>query len=76
MVVESLRSNLVRIPRCFRVAADRPANFAFILSREIGGAEAKVLFDRFGLQDLPQNQKRASLAATVLLHDIVKARDL
>jgi hypothetical protein len=39
-------------------------------------AHLRVLFERFGLQDLPQNQKRASLAATVLLNGVVKAHEL
>ena len=34
------------------------------------------LFERFGLQDLPQNQKRARLAADALQSGTVSARDL
>jgi len=36
----------------------------------------RVLYDRFDLRDLPQNQKRAALAASVLLHDIVRPHEL
>lgn len=39
-------------------------------------AHLRVLFDRFELADLPQNQKRTSLAALVLLNEIVLPRDL
>jgi pSer/pThr/pTyr-binding forkhead associated (FHA) protein len=46
------------------------------LSVDAVKAHLRVLFERFGLEDLPQNQKRASLAATVLLHGIVDPRDL
>ena len=36
----------------------------------------RVLFQRFDLADRPQNEKRASLAASALLHDVVRAHDL
>ena len=39
-------------------------------------AHLRVLYDRFDLRELPQNQKRAALAATVLLHDIVRPHEL
>ena len=39
-------------------------------------AHLRVLYDRFDLGHLPQNQKRAALAATVLLHGIVPAHEL
>ena len=39
-------------------------------------AHLRVLFERFGLEDLPQNQKRARLAATALVNGIVAPRDL
>jgi hypothetical protein len=29
------------------------------------------LFEQFGLSELPQNQKRATLAATVLLNEVL-----
>jgi pSer/pThr/pTyr-binding forkhead associated (FHA) protein len=34
-------------------------------------AHLRVLFEQFGLSDLPQNQKRATLAATALLNGVV-----
>ena len=58
-------------PATNREIADR-----LFLSVDAVKAQLRVLFERFGLQDLPQNQKRASLAATVLLNGIVKAHDL
>jgi hypothetical protein len=36
----------------------------------------RVLFDRFGLADEPQNSKRARLAALVLVEGIVRKQDL
>ena len=45
------------------------------LSVDAVKAHLRVLFERFGLQDLPQNQKRARLAAVALLQGIVTARD-
>jgi pSer/pThr/pTyr-binding forkhead associated (FHA) protein len=39
-------------------------------------AHLRVLFERFGLSELPQNEKRARLAATVLVRGIVKPREL
>jgi len=46
------------------------------LSVDAVKAHLRVLFERFELEDLPQNQKRASLAATALLHGIIDPRDL
>jgi pSer/pThr/pTyr-binding forkhead associated (FHA) protein len=57
-------------PATNREIADR-----LFLSVDAVKAHLRVLFDRFGLQDLPQNQKRASLAATVLLNGIVKPHE-
>ena len=37
------------------------------LSVDAVKAQLRVLFDRFGLEDLPQNQKRARLAASTLV---------
>ena len=45
------------------------------LSVDAVKAHLRVLFERFGLDDLPQNQKRARLAATALLQGIVTHRD-
>jgi hypothetical protein len=39
-------------------------------------AHLRVLFERFGLGDLPQNQKRARLAATALVNGVVAPHEL
>ena len=46
------------------------------LSVDAVKAHLRVLFERFGMEALPQNQKRASLAAAALLNDVVKPHDL
>jgi FHA domain len=38
-------------------------------------AHLRVLFDRYGLSGLPQNEKRARLVSTVLLSGVLRARD-
>ena len=38
-------------------------------------AHLRVLFERFGLDDLPQNQKRARLAAVALVNGVVKQHE-
>jgi pSer/pThr/pTyr-binding forkhead associated (FHA) protein len=45
------------------------------LSVDAVKAHLRVLFDRFGLEELPQNQKRARLAALALLDKLVTERD-
>ena len=45
------------------------------LSVDAVKAQLRVLFDRFGLEDLPQNQKRARLAASALVGGLLSARD-
>ncbi len=45
------------------------------LSVDAVKAHLRSLFERFGLEDLPQNQKRARLAAVALLQGVVTARD-
>jgi hypothetical protein len=45
------------------------------LSVDAVKAHLRTLFERFGLEALPQNQKRARLAATALLQGIVTHRD-
>jgi FHA domain len=45
------------------------------LSVDAVKAQLRTLFERFGLEALPQNQKRARLAAIALLQGIVTARD-
>jgi pSer/pThr/pTyr-binding forkhead associated (FHA) protein len=66
-----LSESAFAMPATNREIADR-----VFLSVDAVKAHLRVLFERFGLQDLPQNQKRASLAATVLLNGVVKQRDL
>ena len=57
-------------------ATNREIAERLFLSVDAVKAHLRVLFERFGLQDLAQNQKRTSLAATVLLNGIVKPHDL
>jgi pSer/pThr/pTyr-binding forkhead associated (FHA) protein len=45
------------------------------LSVDAVKAHLRVLFERFGVGDLPQNEKRARLAAQVLLDDVLKPHD-
>jgi hypothetical protein len=45
------------------------------LSVDAVKAHLRVLFDRFGVGDLPQNEKRARLAAAVLLDGVLKRHD-
>jgi hypothetical protein len=45
------------------------------LSVDAVKAHLRVLFERFGLDQLPQNEKRARLAATVLAAGILAPRD-
>ena len=45
------------------------------LSVDAVKAHLRALFERFGLDGLPQNEKRARLAATALLQGIVTHRD-
>jgi hypothetical protein len=46
------------------------------LSIDAVKAHLRVLFDRFGLAELPQNEKRARLAALALVHGVVHRHDL
>lgn len=46
------------------------------LSVDAVKAHLRVLFERFGLELLAQNRKRARLAATALVNDIVAPHDL
>jgi len=57
-------------------ATNRTIAEQLFLSVDAVKAHLRLLFERFELEELPQNQKRASLAATVLLHGIVDPRDL
>jgi pSer/pThr/pTyr-binding forkhead associated (FHA) protein len=45
------------------------------LSVDAVKAHLRVIFERFGLGDLPQNQKRARLAALALVNGLVRQRD-
>ena len=45
------------------------------LSVDAVKAHLRVLFERYGLSDLPQNEKRARLAATMLASGVLAARD-
>ena len=45
------------------------------LSVDAVKAHLRVLFDRFGLAELPQNEKRARLVATVLVSGVLSARE-
>ena len=58
-------------PATNRVIADE-----LCLSVDAVKAHLRVLFERFGLSELPQNQKRATLAATALLNGIVNPHEL
>jgi hypothetical protein len=46
------------------------------LSVDAVKAQLRVLFERFGLSELPQNQKRASLAAAALVNEVIKPHEL
>jgi hypothetical protein len=46
------------------------------LSVDAVKAHLRVLFERFGLEELPQNQKRGRLAAIALVSGLVTQRDL
>jgi hypothetical protein len=81
--------NLTPTQRKILIALCRPVrDSAFatpLTNKEIAGevalsvdavkAHLRTLFERFGLEDLPQNQKRARLAAIALLQGIVTQRD-
>lgn len=56
-------------------ATNREIAAEVFLSVDAVKAHLRSLFERFGLEALPQNQKRARLAATALLQGIVTARD-
>ncbi len=74
----------VLVALCRPVAAsafDPPASNQEIaaevhLSVDAVKGHLRVLFARFGLEELPQNKKRARLAATVLLNGVVEPREL
>ena len=45
------------------------------LSVDAVKAHLRVIFERFELDELPQNQKRARLAATALVNGVVRPHD-
>jgi DNA-binding CsgD family transcriptional regulator len=56
-------------------ATNRQIAEEIYLSVDAVKAHLRVLFDRFGVGDLPQNEKRARLAAEVLLDGILQPHD-
>jgi len=56
-------------------ATNRQIADEVFLSVDAVKAHLRVLFDRFGVGDLPQNEKRARLAAAVLLDGVLKPHD-
>ena len=56
-------------------ASNREIAAEVFLSVDAVKAHLRVLFERFGLEALPQNQKRARLAATALVNGVVAERD-
>lgn len=56
-------------------ATNRQIADEVFLSVDAVKAHLRVLFDRFELGDLPQNEKRAKLAATALLNGVLTPRD-
>ena len=56
-------------------ATNREIAEEIFLSVDAVKAQLRVLFERFGLQDLPQNQKRARLAASTLVGGLLSPRD-
>ena len=79
---ETQRKVLIALARPLAGSAfDTPATNRAIaeelcLSVDAVKGHLRVLFDRFGLSELPQNQKRATLAATALLNGIVNPHEL
>ena len=56
-------------------ATNRQIADEVFLSVDAVKAHLRVLFDRFGVGDLPQNEKRARLAAAILLDGVLKPHD-
>jgi DNA-binding CsgD family transcriptional regulator len=56
-------------------ATNRQIADEVFLSVDAVKAHLRVLFERFGLNELPQNEKRARLAATVLAAGVLSPRD-
>jgi pSer/pThr/pTyr-binding forkhead associated (FHA) protein len=56
-------------------ATNREISAELFLSVDAVKAHLRVLFERFDLEALPQNQKRARLAALALVNGLVRPRD-
>jgi hypothetical protein len=56
-------------------ATNREIAEEIFLSVDAVKAQLRVLFERFGLEALPQNQKRARLAASALVGGLLSPRD-
>jgi hypothetical protein len=56
-------------------ATNRQIADELFLSVDAVKAHLRVLFERFGLHELPQNEKRARLAASVLASGVLSPRD-
>ena len=56
-------------------ATNREIAEEVMLSVDAVKAQLRVLFERFGLEALPQNQKRARLAASTLVGGLLSPRD-
>lgn len=56
-------------------ATNRAIGDEVFLSVDAVKAHLRVLFTRYGLNDLPQNEKRIRLAATILASGVLSARD-
>jgi hypothetical protein len=56
-------------------ATNREIAEEIFLSVDAVKAQLRVLFERFGLESLPQNQKRARLAASTLVGGLLSPRD-
>lgn len=57
-------------------ATNREIGEELHLSVDAVKGHLRLLFERFGLEELPQNQKRARLAATALVNGIVAPHEL
>jgi pSer/pThr/pTyr-binding forkhead associated (FHA) protein len=81
MVSETQRKVLIALCRpvndstAATPATNRQIADEVFLSVDAVKAHLRVLFDRFGLGELPQNEKRARLAAQALLDGVLKRHD-
>jgi hypothetical protein len=56
-------------------ATNRQIAAEVYLSVDAVKAHLRVLFERFGLSELPQNEKRARLVATALVSGVLSPRE-